>query len=242
MNSQAKGCARSWLALPRACPVWNVVMRALKIAGAAIAAVIVILALLLVIGIPSGFLTSEIQARVERATGYRLTIAGSARIGVWPRFNVTLNDVTLENPRDRDTSSRLTVGSVRADVTLASVWAGRPQITELVIVRPVLSVPLLRERIRTANASAKPAASASEHDGNALAIDRVTVTDGAIVFSNLRDRVEKRIDRINADAIIGDDRNIKAAGSARAGERPLKFEIKATMPAPPMERQNIPVE
>jgi AsmA protein len=217
-------------------------MRALKIAGAAIAAMIVIVALLLVIGILSGFLTSEIQARVERETGYRLTIAGSARIGVWPQFNVTLNDVTLENPGDRDTSARLTVGSVRADVTLASVWSGHPQITDLVIVRPVLNVPLLRERIRTANASANPAASASEHDGNALAIDRVTITDGAIAFSNLRDRVEGRIEGINADATIGGDRRIKVTGSARAGEHPLKFEIKATMPAPPMERQNIPVE
>ena len=112
-------------------------MRALKIAGAAIAAVFVVAALLLVIGIPSGFLTSEIQTRVERETGYRLTIAGSTRIGVWPSLNVTLNDVTLENPGDRDTSSRLTVGSVQADMTLASVWAGRPQIIELVIVRPV---------------------------------------------------------------------------------------------------------
>ena len=56
-------------------------MRALKIAGGAVAAVIAIVALLLVIGIPSGFLTSAIQARVERDTGYRLTIAGSTRIG-----------------------------------------------------------------------------------------------------------------------------------------------------------------
>jgi AsmA protein len=216
-------------------------MRALKIAGAAVAAVIIVAALLLVIGIPSGFLTSEIQARVERETGYRLTIAGSTTIGVWPKLNVTLSDVTLENPGDRDSSNRLTVGSVQADMTLASVWAGRPEITELVIARPVLHVPLLRERIRQPNPSAKPA-SAGEHDGNALAIDRVTVTDGVIAFSNLRDRVEKRIDGINADATIGGDRKIKIAGSARAGERPLKFEIKAAMPAPPMERQNIPVE
>jgi AsmA protein len=221
-------------------------MRALKIAGAAIAAVIIVAALLLVIGIPSGFLTSEIQARVERETGYRLTIAGSATIGVWPKLNVTLSDVTLENPGDRDSdpgdrdsSKRLTVGSVQADMTLANVWAGRPEITELVIVRPVLHVPLLRERIRQ---PAKPAASAGERNGNALAIGRVTVTDGVIAFSNLRDHVEKRIDGINADATIGNDGKIKVTGSGRAGERPLTFEIKAAMPAPPMERQNIPVE
>src|SRR4030081_3160907 len=161
-------------------------MRILKFAGAAIAAVIVVAALLLIIGMPSGLLTSEIQARVERETGYRLTISGATKIGVWPQLNVTLNEVTLENPQDRDSSSRLTVGSVQADLTLASLWSGHPQITELVIVRPVLQVPLLRERIRTPNASAKPAASAGEAKANALAIDRVTVSDGAMVFSNPR--------------------------------------------------------
>ena len=95
-------------------------MRALKIAGAAIAAVIVILALLLVIGIPSGFLKSEIQARVERETGYRLTIAGSTRVGLLPSLNVKISDVTLEKPGDRDAGNRLTVGRVRASMTLAS--------------------------------------------------------------------------------------------------------------------------
>src|ERR1700689_3828145 len=99
-----------------ACPVWNDDMKALKIAGAAIAAVIVIAALLLIVGIPSGFLTSAIQDRVERETGYRLTISGATKIGFWPSLNVTLNDVTLQDPKDRDTSNRLTVGSVQADI------------------------------------------------------------------------------------------------------------------------------
>jgi AsmA protein len=38
------------------------------------------------------------------------------------------------------------------------------------------------------------------------------------------------------------DRKVKITGSARAGDKPLKFELKATAPAPPLERQNIPVE
>ena len=104
-------------------------MKALKITGAAIAAVFVIAALLLIIGIPSGFLTSEIQARVERETGQRLTIAGSTKISIWPSLNVTLNELTLQDPKDRDGTSRLTVGSVQADITLSSLWTGRPKIT-----------------------------------------------------------------------------------------------------------------
>jgi AsmA protein len=220
-------------------------MRALKITGSALAAVIVIVALLLVIGIPSGFLTSAIQERVERDTGYRLTIAGSTKIGLWPSLNVTLNDVTLDGPKettkDRDTGNHLSVGSVQADMTLASLWSGHPEITELVITRPVLTVPLRRER-SAATASPKPSASPREDSSNAPTIERIKVTDATIVFSNPRDRIEDRVEGINAEATVGADRKIKISGSARAGDHPLKFNIKATAPTPPLERQTVPVD
>lgn len=218
-------------------------MKALKIAGAAIAAILVVAALLVVIGIPSGFLTSAIQDRVERQTGYRLAVAGSTRIGLWPSFNVTLNDVTLEGPGDRDTSLRLTAGSIQAETTLASLWSGRPEITELAIVRPVLTVPLLRERSAALKTSpSTPASSSNAADSGAPTIEHITVTDGTVMFSSLRDRVEKRIEGISANAAIGADRKIRLSGSARAGEQPLTFDIKATAPPPPLARQNVPVE
>jgi len=47
-------------------------MKVLKIAGASIAAFIVVLVLLLIVGVPSGFLTTSIQERVEHETGYKL--------------------------------------------------------------------------------------------------------------------------------------------------------------------------
>jgi AsmA protein len=217
-------------------------MKALKIAGLAVAAVTVAVVVLLITGVPSGFLTSAIQDRVERETGFRLTIAGSTKIGLWPALNVTLNDVTLQDPKDPDGSSskRVTLGSVQADMTLASAWSGHPQITELVITRPTLYIPLRRERVPSPPAS--PAASSSEADANGLAIDHVTITDGTIVSFNLRDHVEHRLEGINADVAIGGDRKIKVTGSARGSEHPVKFEIKATAPTPPLQRQSIPVE
>jgi len=190
-------------------------MKPLKIAGAAIAAIIVVAGLVLVIGIPSSFLTSAIQARVERETGYRLMIAGSTKIGVWPSLNVTLNDVTLQDPKDRDSSDRLTVGSIEANIKLASLWSGAPEVTELVVDHPVLTVPLLRERTVPRNSPPRGVVTATEAEANdkTVSIGRVTVTDGAIVFSNLRDRVTNRVDGINAKATIGDDRNIRATGT-----------------------------
>src|SRR3982751_935969 len=98
-----------------ACRVWNMVMRALKFAGIAVAALIVIAGLLQVVGVPSGFLTSTIRERVERETGYRLTIAGATRIGVWPSLNLTLRDLTLEPAKATDTTKRVTIGSLQAD-------------------------------------------------------------------------------------------------------------------------------
>jgi AsmA protein len=213
-------------------------MRALKIAGAAIAAVIVVIALLLVIGIPSSFLTAQIQDRVERATGYKLTINGGVRIGLWPSLNVALNDVTLQDPKEHDSDNRITASSIQADMTLASVWAGKPEISELVVVRPVVNVPLQRERLQEAAAPAKP----STTSANAVSIEHISVTGGTVVFSNLRDRVENRIETINADIMVDADRKIRMTGNARSGDTPLKFEIKASPPAPPLERQNIPAE
>ena len=214
-------------------------MRALKYAGAAVATLVLILALLLIIGIPSGFLTSTIQDRVERATGYRLTIAGATKISFWPTLNVTLSDLTLQDPKDRDGSNRVTVGSVQADVTLSSIWSGHPKVSELIITKPVLYRPLLRERNR-ALGSSRPAASLNDED--AVAIDRISIVDGAVRLSNLQDRVERHFDNINAKVTMDADRNVRLVGSARAGDDPLKFDIKATLPAPPAEHQNIPLE
>jgi len=219
-------------------------MRALKIAGGAIAVVIVAVVVLLFVGIPSGFLTSAIQARVERETGYRLTIAGATKIGLWPALNVTLNDVTLEDPKDRDTKIRFNVGKIQADTTLQSVWSGHPQITDLVVIHPVLYVPLRRERHRQPNvpASMPVAPPTAEAGSDAPAIDSVTVIDGTIVFFNLRDRIDNRLKGVNADVRVSGDRKVAITGSAHAGEQPLKFAIKATAPASPVQRQNIPVE
>ncbi|MDE2472764.1 MAG: AsmA family protein [Bradyrhizobium sp.] len=216
-------------------------MRALKIIGTAVAVLVAIAGLVSFIGIPSDFLTAAMRVRVERATGYRMTTAGTTTIGVWPSLHVTLNDVTLQDPRNRDRSSRLTIASLQADVTLSSLWSGHPDVTELVIDRPVLSVPLLRERDGPENTLAKGASSAEPEPG-AISINRVRITDGTIAFFNLRDRVDDRIEGITADAVIDADRNVKINGNARASAHQLKFAINAAMPAPPIARQNIPFD
>ncbi|MGY8667381.1 AsmA family protein [Bradyrhizobium sp. UFLA05-109] len=214
-------------------------MRAVKFAGAAVAAVIIVIALLLVIGVPSGFLTSAITSRVESATGYRLTIAGTTKVSVWPTLNVTLSDLTLQDPKDHTGINRLTIDNVQADMSLASVWSGHPKIGDLVVTHPVLYQPLLRERRPNAAAASKPAVPLAAGD---VSIDRLKVADGEVAFSVARDRVESRLSAINADATMNAERKVSLKGTARAGDHGIKFDIKAVMPAAPVERQTIPLD
>ena len=160
------------------------------------------------VGVPSGFLTSAIQARVERDTGYRLTIAGATKIGLWPSLNVTLNDVTLQDPKDRDGTNRLTVGQRRGRHD-----AGEP------VVGPARRSPnssidqpgacMCRCCANASRRSRRRQAAASPADAGDAHHRPRHVTDGTVVFSNLRDRVENRIEGINADATIGADRKLK---------------------------------
>ncbi|MES5487240.1 AsmA family protein [Bradyrhizobium sp. INPA03-11B] len=213
-------------------------MRALKFAGAAIAAVIVIVALIAAVGIPSSFLTSAITERVERETGYKLAINGGARVSLWPTVNLTLSDVVLQDPREREADNRFAASRVAAEMTLASLWSGQPEITDLAIEKPVVNLPLQRERTRDHN----PPAKSSGSDNGGITIRHVGITGGTVVFSNVRDRVENRIEALRLDATVGDDRKIIVTGDARTGDRPLKFDIRATAPQAQLEHQSVPAE
>jgi AsmA protein len=214
-------------------------IKAWKILGGVIAAIIVIAALFLVVGIPSGFLTSAMAERVERETGYHLTVTGSTRIGLWPSLNVTMSDVTLERLSDPESGSRLTVGSLQADLKLNSLWSGHPEVTELVINRPELRIPLRRER----QAQATPSnPNAANNDSSASKINRIIVTDGTVTFFNTRDHVENRLEAIGAHAVIDADRRLTLEANAKADGHPLTLNIKASLPDPSVTRQTIPVE
>ena len=183
-------------------------MRALKIAGAAIAAVVVVIALLLVIGIPSGFLTAadpgagrardRLQARhqwrrqdrpvaVAQHHAERRHAAGSEG----PRHQPPLH--RRQHPGRRD--ARQPVGRQAADHRTRHHPPGGER-----------AAAARARQGRQSRRRGPPPASR----GDAFSIEHISVTGGTVVFSNLRDRVENRIETINADIAIDADRKIDA--------------------------------
>ncbi|WP_296518167.1 AsmA family protein [Rhodopseudomonas sp.] len=213
----------------------------MRIGVAGIAIAVVAIVLLLMVGIPSSWINSAIQTRVERDTGYRIMVGGTTTVSLLPGLNVTLHDVTVQDPRESGKDKSITIGSIRAALPLGSAISGNPQITDLTFTHPVIHVPLLRDR-SGATTTPKPASPAGAVDAPNFTIDHVSIADGAVVFANARDGVENRIDGIDAEIRIGPERRVSGSGKARLGERHLSFEIKAAVPQPPLARQTIPVD
>ncbi|PZA10504.1 AsmA family protein [Rhodopseudomonas palustris] len=203
-------------------------MKPIRIAGAVVALLLVAATLLIAIGIPAGALTGAIQSRIERDTGYRVTIGGAGTVRLFPAATLTLHDVTAELPGGRPHDPRLKIATVRAELPLTSLMSGTPRITELTLISPELSLPLLRRRDEAAAAPAP-----ARQDGAKLAeIERIVIQDGAVVMTSATDRIERRIAGIQADVERDDAQGpVTASGSATLGRSPVSFELTAKPPS-----------
>jgi AsmA protein len=217
-------------------------MRALKIAGAVATGLIAIMIVLLLTGIPSGFVTSLVQERIERDTGYRIAIKGGTGIGVWPSPSLVLHDVTLHGPASTATDARLAVGEVRVALEFASLLSGTLKVSELTIDHPTLRLPLLRERVRSNVPRGSDHSEDTAEDNTAFPIDRVTVSKGTIVFFDPQTGEENSVGDVDAIMTRSVDRKINVIGDARPGSRSLTFTIDAAPPAGRLGRRNIPTE
>ncbi len=214
-------------------------MKALKIIGAVLGLLIVAVGVTFAVGIPGGFITGTIEDRVEKETGYQLDINGGATIKLWPLTVVTLSDVVLFDPKDKNISERFRADSIRAELSLRGLLTGNPRVREINIVRPVVNLPMARERTRQLTTGPKSTATL---DDVPLVIDRVEVSDATVVFRDPRNRVENRLENINVTAIAAPGRKVDITADARAGDQALKIEAKATLPTGPVDGMTLPVD
>ncbi len=218
-------------------------MKTLKIAAIGIVVVLVTALLALVVGVPAGFLVGPLQNRVEADTGYRLRIVGNSTVAFWPSPTLTVRDVSLFDANDADPLGKLTAESMRLSSTFSSLFAGSPQISEIAIARPVLRVPLLRQRSNpTGNASARSGSDLSVFAKD-FPVDRLTIEDGTVVLSSARDHLESRINKIVLTASLsGRDGppGIRALG--QWGDQTLRIQVKAEGSADSWKGQAVPVQ
>ena len=169
-------------------------MKARTITAVGLVIVLVAGSLALILGIPAGLLVGAISNRLEAAVGYRLDVPGGTTLTFWPQLTFVARDVRVSRPGDTGSIDRFTAQSLRLSLKAVSVFSGRPHITEIALVHPVLRQELQREHAARP-AGRPPAGSGASAAGTAALpiIDRIVVTDGTVVLTNPSNGVESRI-------------------------------------------------
>ncbi|MDQ8727126.1 AsmA family protein [Bradyrhizobium sp. LHD-71] len=212
-------------------------MKLLKLLGAVLGLLIVAIGVAFAVGIPGGFIAGTIEDRIEKETGYQLDINGGATIKLWPLTAVTLSDVTLSDPRNRDVPQRLQAESIRADLSLRSLLAGEPHVREISVVRPVVNLQIARERTRQVTTTK----SSASFDRAPLTIDRVVISDATLVLKDPRHHVESKIEKVNVQAIATPERKLELTAAAAAGAQTFKLEAQTPIPTGPVDGMTAPV-
>jgi AsmA protein len=213
----------------------------LKFIAVVVVVVVAAAVLLLYVGVPSSFLVDQIRTRFAAETNYRLKIDGGAEIHLWPTLSIAVHDITLLNRDGEPPQNQVTVGTARADIELASLFSGKPKITEFTIVHPVVKMPLVR-RSSERKAAPKTPSNAAKAPPQEIPVDRVTVQDATVLMVRTDGQIDSRIDHINLAATLSQpDHRLDAKISAKAGSQDLRIQIKSKAAIEKSE-QGLPLE
>ncbi|MCI0599939.1 MAG: AsmA family protein, partial [Beijerinckiaceae bacterium] len=217
-------------------------MRTLKVAAIVFTAVLAAALLALMLGLPAGLIAGALQSRVEADTGYRLRIEGNSTMALWPSPALTIHDISLSDASGADQPDKLTAESIRFSFALSSLFAFYPQISEIAVTRPVLRVPLFRERPNPSGGASTPPRSRSPGSAIGFAADRATIDGGTVVLSSASGPFESRINGIALTASLsGRDGPPGVIAKGRWGDQSLRLEVILDRPADSWKGQTLPV-
>lgn len=201
-----------------------------RIAAIVVAAAVAGAGLLAFTGVPAGLLTDALKSRVEEETGYRLRIAGSARIALWPIPTISFSEIGVLDPRTSDRDELFAAQTIAVGFSLRPLLRGQVEVTDVTIARPVVRLSLARDR----NAARTPSGGSDTATVLPAQIDvrRVTITDGTIVLNDARTRTDTRIDGIRIEAsFAGAGKRASVDAEGRIGDRLLRLKASAQTPA-----------
>jgi AsmA protein len=183
----------------------------------------------------------EIEAAVLRATGRTLTIGGQLRIGLFNGPRIKATEVALSNAPGGSRPQMVTVGEVKARLSLMALLTGRIEIERLELIRPDLLLEIDADGRPNWRFVAPPRAPAdAEAPAGAprphrrLVVRDLLMTDGAAAL--LDDRTGQRIAlglKTVTAALPADDDKLTFGVTATVGDTDLKLTGTVGRPAAP---------
>ncbi len=175
----------------------------LRIAGAGLLAIIVLIILVLLFGAKA--LRSRFEATASRTLGMDVRVEGGASVSVLPVFGASLANITVKSGG----ADVATVADMKVGLKLLPFLIGKVRISRLELARPVISV--VRQKDGTLNIETRR----GKPSGMYAALKELVLSEGSLLYTDLRSG-----GRTEWEGIDFTVRGLSAGGTP--GEDPLK--------------------
>lgn len=191
--------------------------------------------------ISTGFVRSGMEDALSKWTGYRAEIKGNPLLEFWPTPRITLNDVTIRQPRGSGDKLLGRIESLSADFSLIDALRGRTRFHEFHLLRPSLSLTRDENGLidwSYAGLLARAIAGVQDNNGTEILapkfdadIGAVTVEDGTLTLTDTRTGNIYHFDSVAADIAWPKlSRPISAVLIARFNGEDLKVDFASAAP------------
>ena len=183
-------------------------MKKIAIGVGAVVLVVLAIALLAPIFIDLNDFKPDITREVEAATGRKLIITGDIDARVLPSPGATVSGIRFASIDGAKNADMATLESVEVDLAFGPLLRGNIQVRSVTLVKPVIAIEILsdgRSNLELsplaesgASTDAESAAGTVDDPGPAISIDRVTIEEGSISYSDAATGETIRVEAIDA--------------------------------------------
>ncbi|TQF72752.1 AsmA family protein [Pseudoalteromonas luteoviolacea] len=180
--------------------------------------IVVLLVALLILApllIPTDTIVSQITSQVEKTTGRTLRIAGDSELSVFPKLNITLNNVEFANMPSGSQSNMLTMEQLAVNIPWVSLLSGEFKLERFVINNPrvLLEVdaagkpnwqlfPTTPEQPAEQGSTDKSSSSTQLPSGFDIALGEVAIYGGSVIYQDAQSGTTEEITDLDLSVML----------------------------------------
>jgi AsmA protein len=207
-------------------------MKWIKIVFVALGALLAVVILLAVIGVPARVLALSLSRQFEANTGLRLQVGAFAKLAVFPELGLILEDVSVE---DAGTGQQVfSTKRVRYGIALNSLVRGQIRVTDVALTQSTLRLGRWPAGAARTPAAARPrdgAAPRGENLAQMFALEQLSADDCTLIVDDGRERAEVKLDSVRLKSALSPSNDrLSLMIDARSGANAVQ--VKGTVDSP----------
>ncbi len=215
-------------------------MRKLLIGLGILVVLLLVLAVIVPMLIPTSLYRDRIVAAVEAATGRQIHISGPVHLTLLPNVAVEANDVALDNAPGGTAKEMATLSKLEVGVKLFPLIGGDVEITRFVLTDPVIHLEVAKDgrpnwefgpAQKTAASPSPPTAAQQSDSLRQLRLSEVKLVNGTVDYFDTRSNARYALNQIGITVSLPSlDEKSSVYGSVTWNGKPIK--LSATMDRP----------